>query len=407
MTQIEEKQHSRIGASGADRWMFCPQSPRMGDGRERLATEWAAEGTVAHHIAERCLKEGRGPLDFMYDVVTQDGFDVQVDEEMVGHIQTYIDTIEADMAAMDMPTLLVEHRFHLAGIHEDLYGTNDACLFESVYATILRVYDFKYGAGKPVDVVDNGQLKIYALGALEECPDVTEIELVIVQPRALHKDGPVRRWRLTRAELEEWAKGPLLEAIRATDDPAAPFAPNKDYCGWCPGLAACPALRKRAAEAFDVEFDEAAVPAVPIRGLPTVESLTPEQMARMLEFKPLAEKLLTEVYNKAKAMLQEDPEAIPGFKLVEGRTNRSWVENFEAVNGPLFMVLKQDMYDVKFKSPAKMEAALKTAGSDPKLVSQFVKTSRGLQVAPLYDKRPAFIPADQMFPETEEDFTDL
>lgn len=408
MVQIEQRAHSKIGASGADRWFNCPQSPRMGEGRNRTATEWAAEGTVAHHVAELCLTKGEEPLDYLFTVVKQDGFEIQVDEEMAGHIQTYLDTIAADAAALDMPQLLVEHRFHLEEIHPDLYGTNDACLFEAMYGGLLRVYDFKYGAGKPVEVVDNPQLKIYALGALAEAPDATEIELVIVQPRAGHKDGPVRRWRTTKAELIEWAENDLRNAIRATEDPHAPFVPNKDYCGWCPGLDACPALRKMAVEAFDVEFDEASVPAVPVRGLPTVDSLTPEQMARMLEFKPLAEKLLTEVYNRAKAMLQADPEAVPGFKLVEGRANRSWVENFEEVNGPLFTVLKKDVYEVKFRSPAKMEAALKEAGADPKLVTPYVKVSRGLQVVAEYDKRPAYVPADKMFPETEEeDFTDL
>jgi hypothetical protein len=403
---IEERKHSKIGASSAERWMNCPQSPRMGSGRKRTPTEWSAEGTVAHHVAEASLKKGVSPEFFLFDVIEQDGFEVQVHEEMLAAVQVYIDTIQADMAEMDTPVLRIEQGFHLEHIHHELYGTNDACLFESMFGDVLRVYDYKHGAGKAVEVADNPQLKIYALGALYECPDVAEVELVIVQPRAFHKDGPVRRWRVTVDELKMWAHGPLTEAILATEDPKAPFNPNNDWCGWCPGIDACPALRKHAVEAFDVEFDEASIPAIPVKGLPAVDDLTPEQMAKMLEFKPLAEKLLTEVYNKAKAMLALDPDAIPGFKLVEGRANRSWVENFEEVNGPLFMVLKQEMYDVKFKSPAKMEAALKAAGANPRKVDTFVKVSRGTQVAPVYDKRPAYVPADKMFPE-DENFIDL
>lgn len=403
--QIEDRVHSRIGASSADRWLNCPQAPQVSAGHKREPNEYMAQGTVAHMVAEKCLKEGRSPEDFTFEVVTHDGFEVEIDLEIVEGVDLYVKTVAADMALYDLPQLYVEQGFHLGYLHEDLYGTNDACLTEA-FGGVLRVYDFKFGVGKPVEVEDNPQLKIYALGALGLVDDVEEIELVIVQPRALHRDGPVRRWRISPADLRAWAQAELAPKARATRDPSAPFNPNKDWCGWCPALGFCPAVRKQAVEVFDVPFDEAAVPAIPVKDLPLVEQMTPEQIGRMLQFKPLAEKLLKAVYERAKTMLIENPEAIPGFKLVEGRANRSWVDNFEEVNGPLFMVLKQEMYDVKFKSPARMEAALKSAGADPKAVAPFVKVSRGLQVAPDFDKRPAFTPVENMFPD-DTDYTDV
>lgn len=256
---IEEKVHSKVGASGSERWMNCPGSVRLCTGRPGRSTEYTAEGTAAHHVAERCLKEGKDALDFFGDVIKVDDFEFEVDETMVEHVQLYVDTIRADAREMGDTVLEVERGFHLKSYHPDLFGTNDANLYS---ATVLRVYDFKYGAGKPVEVANNPQLKIYALGALE-LHDVTEVELVIVQPRAAHSGGPVRRWRTTPEELREWAVKELVPAVKATEAPDAPLVPDKETCKWCIGVDVCPALRKRTAEVLDVEFDEEHVPAVP------------------------------------------------------------------------------------------------------------------------------------------------
>lgn len=400
---VEEKVHSKVGASGSERWMNCPGSVRLCTGRPGRSTEYTAEGTAAHHVAERCLKEGKDALDFFGDVIKVDDFEFEVDETMVEHVQLYVDTIRADAREMGDTVLEVERGFHLKSYHPDLFGTNDANLYS---ATVLRVYDFKYGAGKPVEVANNPQLKIYALGALE-LHDVTEVELVIVQPRAAHSGGPVRRWRTTPEELREWAVKELVPAVKATEAPDAPLVPDKETCKWCIGVDVCPALRKRTAEVLDVEFDEEHVPAVPPPQLPPVESLTPEQMSRILEFKPLAEQLFKAVYGRAKEMLEQDPDAIPGFKLVEGRGKRQWVDEAEVKSGALFTVLKQDIYEVKLKSVAQMEKALKAAGQKPAhYLEDLVTVSRGLQVVPEYDRREAYIPAEQAFPEYDplEDF---
>ena len=401
---IEEKVHSKVGASSSERWMSCPGSVRMCEGRPGRSTEYTAEGTAAHHVAERCLKENKDALDFFGDIIEVDDFEFEVDETMVEHVQLYVDTIRADAKEMGDATLEVERGFHLKSYHPDLFGTNDANLYS---ATVLRVYDFKYGAGKPVEMANNPQLKIYALGALETCP-ATNVELIIVQPRAAHKDGPVRRWRTTLAELREWAEEVLVPAVKATEAPDAPLVPDKETCKWCNGVEVCPALRKRTAEVLDVEFDEAHVPAVPPPQLPPVESLTPEQVSRILEFKPLAEQFFKAVYNRAKDTLEQDPNAIPGFKLVEGRGKRQWVDEAEVKSGALFTVLKQDIYDVKLKSVAQMEKALKQAGHKPAAyLEDLVTVSRGLQVVPEYDNRQAYVPAEQMFPEEYDPLEDF
>jgi len=410
MSEIEERVHSEIGASKADRWIPCPGSRRMCRGRKRQPQEWMSEGTVAHHIAELCLKSGDGPGIFVGQIFQQDGFEIGVTEEMAEAVRVYVRAIRLDMEEHPGAELLIEERFHLSTYHADLFGTCDAILLDFVTGW-MKVYDFKYGAFKPVQVEDNPQLKIYGLGALDSLDldrAVRTVELCIVQPRALHKDGPVRSWATDASEILYWGDMDLVTAALVTEAPNAPLVLG-EWCNWCDGKDICPAMRKRVSEVVDLDFD-GDLPAVKEAALPPADGLTPEQKAKVLEYKPMIEKWLSAVYEAAKEELKLNPDAIPGFKLVEGKSNRKWPDDFEEKNGVLFQLLKQDLYDVKPKSPAQMEKALKElCGMKPAqiadVIGPLVVTSRGLQVAPEYDKRPRYVPAEKMFPDTDDEIT--
>lgn len=43
--------HARLSASGAERWMECPPSIKLSKGRPDTASQFAAEGTLAHAVA--------------------------------------------------------------------------------------------------------------------------------------------------------------------------------------------------------------------------------------------------------------------------------------------------------------------------------------------------------------------
>lgn len=55
----EQPKHSRFGGSSASRWMACPGSVVLCDQMPKQETSvWAAEGTLAHALAEHCLTNG-------------------------------------------------------------------------------------------------------------------------------------------------------------------------------------------------------------------------------------------------------------------------------------------------------------------------------------------------------------
>ena len=50
--------HSRFGASAAHRWMRCPGSIQASEGLPNVSSEFAAEGTLLHGVAEDILRGG-------------------------------------------------------------------------------------------------------------------------------------------------------------------------------------------------------------------------------------------------------------------------------------------------------------------------------------------------------------
>ena len=51
------KKHSLLGPSSAKRWMSCPPSVRLTEKMPDTTSPWAAEGTLAHDVAELKVKK--------------------------------------------------------------------------------------------------------------------------------------------------------------------------------------------------------------------------------------------------------------------------------------------------------------------------------------------------------------
>ena len=54
-----ERDHALLSASGAHRWLYCTPSARLEEGFPDTTSEAAAEGTLAHELAELKVKIGR------------------------------------------------------------------------------------------------------------------------------------------------------------------------------------------------------------------------------------------------------------------------------------------------------------------------------------------------------------
>jgi hypothetical protein len=357
--------HSKVGASSMYRWSNCPGSVRLSAGIESKSSVYAEEGTKAHDLAAKML-DNHGNTDGAFD---------PDNAEMLEAVQVYVDAVRATTSPSD--TLLVEQGFHLKQIHESCYGTADAVVWKP-YSRHLHVFDYKHGAGIPVEVKGNPQLRYYALGALLQSGfNAREITVHIVQPRCHHPDGPVRSETFDAFDLIEWSAD-LLEAVQRTEAPDAPLNPG-DHCKFCPAAALCPALHERANAVARLQFSAA----VPYDAAKLKLALDSRDALKAF-IKALDE------FAYAEAMAGRLPESV-GYKLVEKRANRSWKDE-AAVAKALEQKYTDDtmrkFYDpATLKSPPQVEKVIgKKAFAE--IEKEFVeKKSSGFTLAPVDDPR--------------------
>ena len=384
--------HAKYPPSSAKRWCNCFASVKMSKGEDSGPNQYTAEGSLAHIICELLVKNIFDPVNDLEELVGDtyviDGFEIEVTDEMIEAVVLYAETIADDMqeAGLDcthIGTLIkVEQRINIV---DECWGTSDCNMV--VPFTKLIVYDFKYGAGVPVDVKNNYQMKCYAVGALNEYEKnsesymITEIELVVIQPRARHKDGEVRRWATSTNKIFGF-KEKISDAIYWCKA-EKPTYDSGDWCRWCPAKHKCVHMFEEtqdiAKEAFDVIND----------GSETLTAMTDKQMLRILDNKDTIIGFLKAVEAHAQARLETGGE-IGDYKLVRGRATRKWAVDEKAVIGAFGHI---DCYEKKLLSPAKMEKAIKTVegvtlAAAKITVAQFVDPGVGkLSIAPGHDKR--------------------
>ena len=316
--------HAKLSPSSSDRWMACPASIRLSEGMPNKSSAFAEEGTRAHTLAEQILTG-----EFIDPSEIEDG--------MLDNVLIYVDHIKAlvDATAGDLE---IEVRVH---VNEDIYGTADAIVWSENTKT-LYVRDLKYGAGLPVEVLDNTQLKVYALAALLTTgKKANVIDLGIVQPRCPHADGPIRTLSYDAIELIDfWSD--ILEAAEKTKSSDAPIV-SGEHCRFCPAAPVCPEIKSKAQLAARNVFSVGNV-------------YDPKELSKMLDWLPVLEGWIKNVrefaYQEA-----EDGNTPPNYKLVEKRATRRWrVE--ETAQAELQKVLGDEIFDKKFKSPAQIEKLL-------------------------------------------------
>jgi len=181
--------HALLSPSSAHRWLTCTPSARLEEQLPDRAGEAAAEGTLAHRLAEIQLglqlgrfaaKMFRGELDEIYD-------NPMYGESMQEYVDDYVTYVlelysEAQKRSIDADIFL-EHRIDLTSWVPEGFGTGDCVIIAD---GIMDVVDLKYGKGVAVSAADNKQMKMYALGALnafDHLYDITTIRTTIYQPR--------------------------------------------------------------------------------------------------------------------------------------------------------------------------------------------------------------------------------
>jgi hypothetical protein len=356
----------------------CSGSIKLSENAPDQTSVHAAAGTMAHGIAANCIDIGSSPQAMLGYEKEVDGHVIKVDQEMIDAVQVYLDVIAADRQDGDqcfaeMPLLKA-----LSKIDPDFGGTADYVRYRPSTKS-LRVMDFKFGSGTYVDVDDNEQAKIYAIGVMMELAKPVEtVELTIVQPR-FEGAAPVRNWTFKTSEVLDFVADAQAAAERTRDPRAELLLEAGDWCKFCKAARTCPELERKQNELVAAEFGAIA----DYKQLAAALAAIPQVKERIKAIEEFA-------YTEAQAGRFGEEH---GYKLVDKVPRRKWKSEGDVIEWAQANAI--DPYEKSLKSPAAIEKEL--AATAPKgkkkeagkvLEPLAEKVSSGTVLVTLADNRP-------------------
>lgn len=304
--------HALLGPSSAHRWLVCTPSARLEEGMADKGSKWSTEGTLAHRMGELLLRERFEGADVTADleVVMQDPLYTAA---MGEHMDDYLALVEERMAEAKNrcadPLIFIEQKLDYSEYVPEGFGTADCVIIADGQ---MDVIDLKYGAGIPVSAQDNPQMKLYGLGcvlAFGWAYEVDTVRATIFQPRLDSADT----FTVRAKTLLDWAETELREKARQAWEGAGEFCPGDHQCKWCKVSATCRARAEYQLELARYEFEQP----------PT---LAPYEIADVLTRLPGLLSWAKQVEAYALDQAVNNGQHYPGYKVVEGRSNRKYAD---------------------------------------------------------------------------------
>lgn len=437
--------HSDFSASSSSRLLACPGSYELGRVAAQVSgnqsSVYAAEGTLAHSLAESALTSGMDLQQVIGRTYTVAGFEFTVDEEFIENVMLYVNQIRLldAMGYVRVLETVVDPSIHWAGLPDlgvHLFGTADCIAYHPVTED-LRVLDLKFGSGIPVEARGNTQLLYYAAGALnlqvinnlralaslppylpedEWTPSV--VFATIIQPRAFHPEGAIREVCYSTQEIVDWSRFALYTGVEtAVNDNGQTLKPGESQCRWCPARP-CSAQIEHSKKLSLALFASAPDANVPIPGLdldtqtlmgvtefgtpattaPVMQQDTPDHGpsisdARLVELLDMAEvikPMIKALEAIAEDRLSKNSTALEGkYKLVPKVARRTWIGDPAAIMADLKReAIPEHAYtEAKLRTPAQVEKHVSRKEFSQIVAKHIQKTSSGVNLAPIGDPR--------------------
>ncbi len=300
--------HARFSPSAASRRLNCPPSLVLEEQFDEEESQYAAEGTAGHALAEHLIKKH---LKIRTKRPVSDYYSDDLLEAVDEYVSFVIGEIEDARRECTTPVICVEQRVDASDYVDECFGTADAVI---VTDKVAHVIDLKLGKGVPVYAEENPQLMIYGLGVLsmaELLYDVETVRLTVFQPRL----NSSSTWDVTPSALKKWGE----EVLRPRGAMALMGAGEFSAGAWCRFCRARNQCRARAEEFLKLAQMEFRAPAL----------LSYEEISEVLRKSDELAKWASDVYSFAQDQAIIHGKVWPGFKLVEGRSVRKYTSDEE------------------------------------------------------------------------------
>jgi hypothetical protein len=377
-------QHAILSPSGASRWLTCTKSARFELQFPDTSSDFAAEGTLAHRLGELFIRKRLNLIsDDGYEIVMQEILshklfkDGKADNAMIDHAEDYAVFVMEKFAEAQAHTsdalIFLEEKIDLTKYIPEGFGTADVIIIAD---GVLTMIDLKYGKGVLVSAEENRQMMTYALGGLEKFDfayDISEVEMIIHQPRIANYSS----WKATVENLKLWAEEELKpKAALAFAGEGAYVAGS--HCRFCRAKAMCKANAEYNLDLAKYEFADPA-------------TLEDTEVAEILSKADNFENWIKAVEAHALNAAVNDNKKWPGFKLVEGRSNRAYKDEKEVVEVLTHKYPAEVIYKpAKVNGITELTKALGKKVFDTLIGPLLIKPQGKPALVPASDKRPEY-----------------
>lgn len=311
--------HAKLSPSAASRWLTCTAAPALEANFENKSSDYAEEGTFAHELAELEARYALGLFTksqytkSLKKLKSNRWFSQEM-HDYTNDYATYIkETFLVSQESCEDTFAELEVKLDLTAYVPEGFGTADCII---VSDGTLNVIDFKYGKGVKVSADNNSQMKLYALGALEEYGciyDIENIRMTIVQPRL----NSIEVADLSTDSLINWGLNIVKPQARKAYDGKGEYSPSESACRFCRAAGSC---RARADMMISLFEDN-----------PEPKLLSANEAGKIL----LKAAGMNAWLSALEAVVFDgisSGETVEDWKIVEGRSNRKYTDEAKVID---------------------------------------------------------------------------